>query len=498
MRTDWRSRVLPDRLPRVQGGWLAREPAVRVSRLLAGLALLLVAALAAIALALVVTPLQTVAVAGQVIQVGATRPDLSLSGPGEVDLFGQSLPTNLRFTGPVRPKLRLSQITINSQLTNFVQGTKPSSVQRRLGSLLADGWLHYFGWESAIAGGVALIGFGAIAGWRRLPPRTTLKLLTTGLVITEAINVGAIMVTTYGAPAALRQVRSLNELVGNEPAIPHGARKGPALRGVQAVVIGDSTAAGAGLALVPRPSRAARDCGRSADAYATDLAAANNWHVLNLACDSATISHGLLGKQHRGGHRLPSQLAVAARARQASAVIVSVGADDLNWSTMLLYCAVAPRCDDKASTAYFQQQLAKFSKDYLELLSQLATLPGHPRVIINQYYNPFGPAPACLASTGLTAAKLHTLNSRLVALNTVLAKGARQFGFASPQPDFTGHQLCSTQPYVQGLRSRAPFHPTVLGQLAIALTDQTVLNQARTGTGGAITSPSPTVTGQGG
>ncbi|MBO0817776.1 MAG: SGNH/GDSL hydrolase family protein, partial [Actinobacteria bacterium] len=99
-------------------------------------------------------------------------------------------------------------------------------------------------------------------------------------------------------------------------------------------------------------------------------------------------------------------------------------------------------------------------------------------------------------STGLTAAKLHTLNSRLVALNTVLAKGARQFGFASPQPDFTGHQLCSTQPYVQGLRSPAPFHPTVLGQLAIALTDQTVLNQARTGT--AAASPSPTVTGPGG
>ena len=94
-------------------------------RWLAGLALLIVLAAAAIAIALQVTPMQTVTVAGQVIQVGASAPDLSLSGPGEVDLFGQSLPTDLRFTGPVRPRLQLSQITINSELTTFVEGARP-------------------------------------------------------------------------------------------------------------------------------------------------------------------------------------------------------------------------------------------------------------------------------------------------------------------------------------------------------------------------------------
>ncbi|MBO0777004.1 MAG: SGNH/GDSL hydrolase family protein, partial [Actinobacteria bacterium] len=157
--------------------------------------------------------------------------------------------------------------------------------------------------------------------------------------------------------------------------------------------------------------------------------------------------------------------------------------------------AAAPRCDDRATTAYFQQQLASFSKDYLQLLSQLATLPGHPRVIINRYYNPFGPTPACLARAGLTADKLRTLNSRLATLNAVLAKGAAQFGFASPQPDFAGHQLCSAQPYVQGLDAPAPFHPTALGQLAIALADQAVLRTTtgpgtNTGTGAATGSPS--------
>src|SRR5439155_24005865 len=126
-------------------------------RWLAGLVLLVVLACGAIAVALQVTPMQTVTVAGQVIQVGATAPDLSLSGPGEIDLFGQSLPTNIRFTGPVRPRLRLSQISINSELTTFVEGTRHAGAERILGARLADGWKRYFAWETAVTGAGTLI-----------------------------------------------------------------------------------------------------------------------------------------------------------------------------------------------------------------------------------------------------------------------------------------------------------------------------------------------------
>src|SRR5262249_18921362 len=302
----------------------ARRWAALASRWLAGLLLLVVVACGAIAAALQVTPLQTVTVAGQVIRVGATGPHLSWSGPGEVDLFGQSLPTNIQFNGPVRPRLQLSQISINSQLTTFVEGNHRAGAQRILGARLADGWKRYFAWETAIAGAVALILVGALAGWRRLGRRTTIKLLAAGLLIAEALNVGAIMTTTYSAPAKLRQGHSLNELVGSQtrppridpagPPPPPGpaavpgdstARtrprgSGPAgrpRRRVQAVVIGDSTAAGAGLPPAPGLSRYARDCGRSADSYAADLSDVNGWRVLNLACNGATISHGLLGPQ---------------------------------------------------------------------------------------------------------------------------------------------------------------------------------------------------------
>jgi lysophospholipase L1-like esterase len=444
-------------------------------RWLAGLVLLVVSAAAGIAIALLVTPMQTVTVAGQVIQVGTTAPTLSLSGPGQVDLFGQSLPTNLLFAGPVRPRLQLSQITINSELTTFVQGDHPAEAERILGARLADGWKRYFAWETAIAGAGALLLVGAVAGWRRIPHRTTIQLLVAGLAVAEAINLGAIMITAYTAPALLRQVHSLNELVGSQTHLPRIKPNGPPLPGVQVVVMGDSTAAGAGLAPLPGSSGTARACGRSSDSYADDLSVANGWRVLNLACDGATISHGLLGPQDHDGQLLPAQFAGVERAVHLSAVIVSVGADDLNWAAEVRYCSVAPRCNDRATTAYFQQQLASFSKNYLDLLSRLAALPTHPQVIINQYYDPFGPEPGCLSRAGLSAANLQTLTSRLATLNAVLADGAAQFSFSSPQPDFTGHQLCTPQPYVQGLNAAAPFHPTVLGQLAIALADQAAL-----------------------
>jgi len=458
----------------VTGGWarLAR-------RWLAVLVLLVVSAGAAITIALLLTPLQTVTVAGQVIEVGTSEPSLSLSGPGQVDLFGQNLPTNLHFYGPVRPRLELSRISINSELTTFVQGDHPAADERILGGRLADGWKRYFAWETAITALGALVLVGAVAGWRRLSRRATIQLLAAGLVVAEAVNLGAIMTTAYTAPGELRKVHSLNELVGSQTRLPRIEPAGPPLTGVQVVVMGDSTAAGAGLAPLPGAAGTARACGRSSDSYADDLSLANGWKVLNLACDGATISEGILGPQSQGGQTLPPQFAQAERATEASAIIVSVGADDLNWAATVEYCAVAPNCNDSATAAYFQQQLASFSKNYLDLLSRLAALPSHPQVIINRYYDPFGTQPGCLARAGLTAANLKTLTSRLNTLNQVLAQGASQFGFSSPQPDFSGHQLCAPQPYVQGLGAAAPFHPTVLGQLAIALADQAVLHQPR-------------------
>jgi lysophospholipase L1-like esterase len=221
-----------------------------------------------------------------------------------------------------------------------------------------------------------------------------------------------------------------------------------------------------------------------------DLASVNGWRALNLACDSATIASGLLGPQSQGGLQMTPQVDSLNQVQDPTVVIVSVGADDLQWSTILQVCAATPQCDNRASNAYFQQKLAQFSTDYLQLLIQLGSLPGHPRVIINRYYDPFGSNVSCITQRGLTQAKVATIRTWLAALNQVLAKGAAQSGFLSPQPSFAGHTLCSPQPYVQGLSDVAPFHPTAEGQLAIALTDEVALASPPVQAATPSTSPS--------
>ena len=441
---------------------------------------------AAIALALVVTPTQDVTVAGEEIGVGAAAPSLSFSGPGEVNLFGQRLPTILQFAGPVRPSLTLTHITLDEQLASMFRPGGHGLVPGRaaIGHALASAWTTYFEWEIGITGAAALLLTGALCGWARFSLRRTLAVLAAGLALAEAANAGGIMVTAFTAPARLAQVDSLTGLVGQARLPTVQSASGPAQTQVLAVVLGDSTAAGLGNPLVAAPSKLDRACRRSADAYAADLAAVNNWNVLNLACSGATIQHGLLGPQQAGGGvTAAAELAQARRATHAQLVIVSIGANDVGWSGLVGLCAAAKSCADSASTAYFQQHLASFASQYYQLLEQLAALPSRPRVLINLYYDPFDPRQQCLTSEGLDAAKEQALSGLLSALNRVLSNGATAAADIPVQPDFTGHALCDPGSYVQGVNDPAPFHPTAAGELAIALADEQALQQAEASPG---------------
>ncbi|BBA95752.1 hypothetical protein RVR_744 [Actinacidiphila reveromycinica] len=433
------------------------------------------ASAAGIWLAVRLTPMQAVSAAGQNVQVGAVQPGLSRSGPGELDLFGEAIPTQPRFDGPIRPKLKLAHITLDSQVNEAFHADGDDALVPLLSRQLAAGWKRYCVWETLVAAGCAGVIAIAVAGVGRTSPRTMLTLLAATLVTVSAANAAGVYLLASGTPRALRQVHTLDDLVGRTRAAPVPAAKGPAMPGIHAVVIGDSTAAGIGNPLVDHPTALDRTCGRSSDAYAADLASANGWKVLNLACQGATVSDGILGVQVRGGKVVPPQLAVAQRATGASAVIVSIGANDMNWGLLTGLCAAAPVCDDDASTAYFKEELAGFTQDYLDLLEQLAALPHHPAVVLNEYYDPFGPDTACLEKDGITSEKTDVLGSRLSDLNAVLESGAATFHFAVAQPAFEGHALCSKQPFVQDASGRAPLHPTAAGELAIALADQQAL-----------------------
>jgi lysophospholipase L1-like esterase len=436
--------------------------------------IVVLAAAGAIAVSLWLTPMQQVSTAGQTVEVGVSAPSWSLSGPGQLDLFGQSIPTAVRFEGPIRPKLTLTHITLSEQLGQFVAGAVKDG-GRSLEDVLVGGWQRFFVWQVIVVAAAALGLSGAAAGWLRRGGRGTIVLMAGTLVLAVGVDLGAVMVTAYSTPAKLSGITSLQELVGDSPPPElRPARRNPAETIRNVVVVGDSTAAGLGNRPLDDGDADDKACGRSQDSFAVDLANVNGWNVTNLACSSATIRNGLLGPQDIGGRRLPAQLDDKVLTK-AQVVIVSIGANDVEWTTLLQVCAVTPSCSTSVEQAFFQQQLAAFSSDYLQLLGQLQLLPTHPVVIINQYYDPVPRNIACLKDQGMTKAKQKTLQTDLVALNTVLADGAKTADFATAVPDFTGHGLCSALPYVQGLKDAAPFHPTPSGALAIALADEHAL-----------------------
>ncbi|MBV9206363.1 MAG: SGNH/GDSL hydrolase family protein [Actinobacteria bacterium] len=446
---------------------------------------------ASIWLALQVAPLQTVSAAGQTAQVGAAVPSLtslSLSGPGELDLFGQVMPTRPQFQGPIRPLLSLTHITIDDRVAQLLRSDSPRTLELNLSQQLARGWTRYFEWETLIAAGFAAVALVAVAGLRRQPHKTMAKTVVAGLVVVTAVNVGGVLLTASSTPRVLRSVKTLDDLVGADPLqMPPPGMSRP-LPGVQAVVIGDSTAAAAGNPAAANATALDRACGRSGESYAADLAAVDGWNVLNLACSGASVRRGLLGVQVLGdGQVAPSQLSEAERATRAKVVIVSVGADDVDWSMMTRLCVASAVCNDKVSAAFFARQLGEFTRSYYDLLGILAALPGHPDVLVNQYYSPFGPDLRCLARYGITPAKKQVLAARLAQLNAVLAQGAQTFGFAAADPPFAGHELCTADPWVQGPGDPAPLHPTAAGELAIALADQQALPKAE----GLVPAPSP-------
>jgi GDSL-like Lipase/Acylhydrolase family len=443
-------------------------------------------------LALQVAPLQTVSAAGQTAQVGAAAPSFSFSGPGELDLFGQVMPTKPQFQGPIRPMLQLTHITIDSQVAQLLRSDSPHALELNLSQQLAQGWTRYFEWETLIAAGFAVVALIAVAGVRRQSYRKMARTVVIGLVVVVAVNVGGVLLTASSTPRVLRSVKTLDDLVGADPLQAPPPTLGKPLAGVQAVVIGDSTAAAVGN---PRPAGASaldKACGRSSEAYADDLAVVNNWNVLNLACSGATVQNGLIGVQVlRNGQVAPSQLVEAQRATHAKVIIVSVGADDVEWSIMTRLCVASTVCNDKVSAAYFSKLTGDFTRSYYQLLGDLDALPGQPAVVINEYYSPFGSDIGCLARYGINAAKKKVLLSRLGQLNAVLAQGAQTFGFGVTDPPFAGHELCTGDPYVQGPGDPDPLHPTAAGELAIALADEQALPKAE----GLVPAPSPAATG---
>lgn len=239
----------------------------------------------------------------------------------------------------------------------------------------------------------------------------------------------------------------------------------PALQGQEYAALGDSVAAGLGL---PNPIGASGLCGRTTSAYAFAVGEARGLSTNLVACSDATLGD-LFTEQGVDGPNLEPQLDGAFAGGAPELITITAGANDIRWDDFLRKC-YASTCGTASDEHIAQGLLTALSVKLNLLFQNIAQQSGGspPQVIMTGYYQPLSPSCTNLEPR-LTPDEIAWLTAQTNALNQTLENATGNSGYASFVPlDFTGHDICSNDPWVQTLDEPAPFHPTTEGQQAIA------------------------------
>ncbi len=483
--------------------------------------LLLAAAGLAIPTAIALTPPQETTVAGQYVGVGAVTPsggwlgDLGdlvdgwpwtwpgavadgSRGPARIEQIGNTTVDleHVQVRGPLRPQLELGPLVRTRAAEQLLDPKERPAARDRAVRSVTTAFRTWYLWATALvvvmtAALVALVIGGRIVAvlararrhhahptvaqvWQRHSRRLGAAAAVT-LVGTPAIWLGVGAVARHDATAGITGVRSLRDLVGAEPVSLEPA--GPAVRGYTGAVIGDSRASRIGGPPVPEPGPGDAACRRSTDSLAAQLTQLSPPdRVLNLACPGATIDRGLLHEQLVGGRAVPAQVSRLLATRDLRFVVVMIGPNDLAWTDFLRYCYGVAECDDRFTGAQFDYRLARFDRDYGDLLAALAALRGKPQVVVVTSYDVFAPDADCADTQveghpGLDPESIALLAERNAELNDVLSTGAKAYDFTVATPHLA--TLCQPgDPEVgrdlQGLADPYPFHPTGVGMVRLA------------------------------
>lgn len=233
------------------------------------------------------------------------------------------------------------------------------------------------------------------------------------------------------------------------------------------VALGDSVAAGVGL----KTDSDSSACDRTNESYPNQVATALHYKLKNLACSGATLPAGILGPQDVNQLALASQLTQLFSQPKPELISLTVGANDINWTSIIGKCYTA-ECGGPEDTANVTMLLNVVN---INLNTALTQIQNHykaavPKVIITGYHQVFpSDSTACADLTGIDAAELHWGRQQQASLSDTIKQATNSFSFASFTPvDFSGHELCTPDSWVQGLYDKQPYHPTQAGQTAFA------------------------------
>jgi lysophospholipase L1-like esterase len=233
--------------------------------------------------------------------------------------------------------------------------------------------------------------------------------------------------------------------------------------------LGDSVAAGLGLPTWDNATAEDIRCGRSPQSYVFEVGRQLKRNHVNVACSGATASD-LSGNQLISLTPRTSQIEQVFAQGKPAVISITVGANDIGWNNQIRNCYTRT-CGTTLQTAATNLALTAFQINLNKVMEEIVDRSNGtpPTVILTGYYNPVS-ANCTAMSSAVTASEVAWVTGGVGALNTTIQNMATTYGsFARYAPvDFTGHDICSASPWVQGLNDPAPLHPTAAGQQAIA------------------------------
>lgn len=216
------------------------------------------------------------------------------------------------------------------------------------------------------------------------------------------------------------------------------------------VALGDSYAAGVGAPPYLDPS-----CLRTNGGYPGLLAAAKGYAPFTFdACSGATTAD-LLANQLGGLDR------------RTRVVTVTIGGNDLGFSTGVGACMQGSDATCAAVVATAETFVAETLPARLDTVFRtIRRKAPNARVVATGYPHLFETTSAdCATVPPASLVKRTALNEAVDTLDAKIAERAARNGvtYADVRSGFAGHALCADTPWLGGLTSQAPFHPTAAG-----------------------------------
>jgi lysophospholipase L1-like esterase len=267
-----------------------------------------------------------------------------------------------------------------------------------------------------------------------------------------------------------------NAMASSKDAALQLQQHGQSTYSLKYVALGDSVAAGLGYNN-GQGTDEDKACGRSQEAYVYDVANKLNAKLsgtpvnvspTNVSCQGAT-TRNLLESQTVNGVTAQPQLNAAFKNGTPNLLTITSGANDVHWASFIGACFTAANCDTPQNTAAVQNYINAMSTDMKTALQNIkqrsAFIP--PIVVATGYYTPVS---AACSNANFTPAEIAWVQNATAELNTAIRNSTQgSYWFARFAPvDFTNHDICSADSWIQRPGESAPFHPTPKGQEVLA------------------------------